>query len=227
MNATLAGLIAATVTFVGTHFVLSHPLRAPLVRRIGEKGFQGLYSIVALASFAWVVLAFQAMPGGSALWNGQGDILWALASLLMLIAAVLLAGSFAGNPALPAPGAADLAGKAPHGVFLVTRHPMMWSFALWGVAHVLISPTPRVIVLAGAIVLLALIGSRLQDRKKRVAMGKTWAGWEAQTSFWPRLARLGRAGGLPWAIGIVLWLTMTWAHLPLAYVPAGIWRWIG
>jgi uncharacterized membrane protein len=128
---------------------------------------------------------------------------------------------------LPAPGAADLAGKAPHGVFLVTRHPMMWSFALWGVAHVLISPTPRVIVLAGAIVLLALIGSRLQDRKKRVAMGKTWAGWEAQTSFWPRLARLGRAGGLPWAIGIVLWLTMTWAHLPLAYVPAGIWRWIG
>lgn len=37
-------LIAATA-FVGTHFLMSHPLRAPLVSRLGEKGFLGLYSL--------------------------------------------------------------------------------------------------------------------------------------------------------------------------------------
>ena len=47
-------LIAATA-FVGTHFLMSHPLRAPLVSRLGEKGFLGLYSLVAAATLIWMI----------------------------------------------------------------------------------------------------------------------------------------------------------------------------
>lgn len=228
MDAALTGLVAAAVTFVGTHFALSHPLRALVVRAVGEKGFSGLYSLVALASFAWVVLAFRAVPGGGgALWNGQGAAPWAAATLIMLIAAVLLVGSFAGNPALPAPGAASLAAKPVHGVFHVTRHPMMWAIALWSAAHALVSPTPRVIVLTGAIALLALVGAHLQDRKKRAAMGAAWQSWEAQTHYWPRPRGLAKAGIGQWLGGTALWLGASWGHIPLAYVPAGIWRWVG
>ena len=224
----LASLVAASVTFLGTHFALSHPLRAPLVRRLGTAGFQGLYSLVALASFAWVIVAFrQVGPGGTPLWNGQSDALWLAASLLTLLASVLLVGSFFGNPALPSPGAKALAAKGVHGVFHVTRHPMMWSFALWALAHILVSPTPRSIVLAKAIALLALLGAHLQDRKKQTLMHEAWAGWEAQTSYWPRPGGLAKAGAVPWLGGIVLWLGATWAHIGLAYVPAGIWRWVG
>ncbi|MFM2300401.1 MAG: hypothetical protein RLZZ84_137 [Pseudomonadota bacterium] len=228
MDAALIGLIAAAVTFVGTHFALSHPLRAPLLRVVGDKGFQGLYSLVALASFAWMVLAFRAAPANAApLWNGQAEVPWAIATVLMLVASVLLVGSFVGNPALPAPGAASLAAKPPHGVFHVTRHPMMWAIALWSAAHVAISPTPRVIVLAGAIALLALVGSHLQDRKKQAAMGAAWQGWQAQTSYWPRFGGLAKAGVGPWLGGTTLWLVACWGHIPLVYVPAGIWRWVG
>ena len=46
-----AGLFLSAIAFVGLHFLLSHPLRAPLVRRLGEKGFQGLYSVQALLTF--------------------------------------------------------------------------------------------------------------------------------------------------------------------------------
>ena len=53
-------LVAASIAFVGTHFALSHPVRAPLVGRLGENGFRGLYSIVSLATFVWAVLAFRA-----------------------------------------------------------------------------------------------------------------------------------------------------------------------
>ncbi len=223
----LPSLIAASLTFVGTHFALSHPLRAPLVRALGAVGFQILYSLVALASFAWMVLAFQAAPAAPALWDGTGDVIWALATLVMLVASVLLVGSFFGNPALPAPGADKLAQRPPHGVFHVTRHPMMWSFALWAAAHALVSPTPRVLVLSGAVAFLALVGAHLQGRKKQDLMGAAWAGWEAQTSYWPRFGALAHAGAVPWIGGLVLWLAATWAHTPLIGMVAGIWRWIG
>lgn len=228
MDNALSGLIAASVTFVGTHFALSHPLRAPMVRALGEKGFQAVYSLVALASFVWIIAAFRKVSTGViTLWNGQAALPWAAATALMLVASVLLVGSFAGNPALPAPNAGDLAAKDVHGVFHVTRHPMMWSMALWSAAHVLVSPTPRVIVLAGAIAALALVGAHLQDRKKQAQMGAAWAGWEARTSYWPRPGGLAQAGVTAWLAGTALWVIASWAHIPLAYVPAGIWRWIG
>ena len=224
MTDAFAALVAAAVAFVGTHFALSHPLRAPLVRVAGEKGFQAIYSLVAFATLGWLVVAFRAASGGTALWNGFASLPWIAASVLMLAASVLLVGSFLGNPALPAPNAAAVAARGPHGVFHVTRHPMMWSFALWSASHLLVSPTPRVLVLTLAIAALALIGSHLQDRKKKVLMGHAWADWEAKTSYWPRLGGLAKAGAVPWLGGMALWLVASWAHGPLIAVPAGAWR---
>jgi uncharacterized membrane protein len=225
MNEALNNLIAAATAFVGSHFALSHPLRAPLVRLTGEKLFPALYSLVAFASFGWLVLAFRAVPPAAPLWNGMATGPWILATLFMLVASVLLVGSFAGNPAMPAPNAAEMAAKGPHGVFHTTRHPMMWSFALWSAAHLLVSPTPRVIVLSLATALLALVGSHMQDRKKEAQMGEAWTGWEARTSYWPKLSALGKAGTVPWLGGAALWLVASWAHGWLIAIPAGIWRW--
>ncbi|MFA6219986.1 MAG: NnrU family protein [Erythrobacter sp.] len=228
MDQGLVSLIAASVAFVGAHFILSHPLRAPLVARLGGNGFMALYALVALGLFAWAVMAFRAIgPGGAPLWNGMGTGPWVVATLAMLVASVLLGGSFVGNPAMPNPQAASLAAKGPHGVFHVTRHPMMWSFALWAAAHILLSPTPRQIVLAGSLGFLALVGARLQDRKKEALMGEAWADWEAKTSYWPRFDQLARAGTAAWVGGILGWLTVTWAHIHGNGIAAGIWRWFG
>ena len=227
MHDQLTVLIAASLSFIGTHFALSHPLRAPLVARLGNGGFMGLYSIVALGTFAWMVLAFRAVPAGDVpLWNGQHDVAWIIASAIMLIASVLLVGSFQGNPAMPAPGAAELARHRPKGIFAVTRHPMMWSFTLWSLSHVLVSPTPRVIVLTLAIALLALLGSKMQDDKKMRLMGESWSMWERRTSFFPRFTVLLDAGLVPWLGGTILWLVATWLHGWLIGMPAGLWRWI-
>jgi uncharacterized membrane protein len=167
MTPEFTSLVAASLTFVGTHFALSHPLRAPLVGRFGAAGFQGLYSVIAVAVMAWMVLAFRAMPPAAPLWNGMSDALWIIASLLTLLASVLLVGSFFSNPALADPRAQAHAAKPVHGVFHVTRHPMMWAFALWAVSHALISPSPRSLVLTSAMAFLALVGAHLQDRKKQ------------------------------------------------------------
>ena len=193
MDEALTTLIAASVTFVGTHFALSHPLRGSLVKAVGQMGFMAVYSVVALASFGWMVLAFRAIgAGGSPLWNGSGAAVWVLASLLTLVALTLFLGAFRGNPALPDPRAAALAEQPVHGVFHVTRHPMMWGFALWAAAHILVSPTPRSLVMVGSILFLALVGAHLQDRKKEALMGASWASWESRPA-------TGRAG-VSWAM---------------------------
>lgn len=122
MDHAMTSLIAASLAFVGLHFALSHPLRAPLVRMLGELGFRGLYSLVALACFVWMIMAFRAVgPGGAPLWDGMGSVIWAIATVITLIASVLLIGSFIRNPALPDPKAAAHAAQRAHGVF--PRHP--------------------------------------------------------------------------------------------------------
>ena len=227
MEQGFANLVAAAVAFVGTHFALSHPLRAPVVKAIGPIGFQIVYSLVAFATFGWMVLAYRALGPQIGLWDGTQAPLWVLASLLTLVAAVLFVGSLLGNPALPDPRAVSLADKPVHGVFHVTRHPMMWGFALWALAHTLISPTPRSFVLTGTLGFLALVGSHLQDRKKQVLMGSAWAGWQAKTSYWPKLGGLTKAGVVPWAGGVILWLVATYLHILGNGMAAGIWRWMG
>lgn len=219
----------ATAGFVGTHFLLSHPMRGPLVRRLGEKGFLGLYSAVAFLTLGWLVWAYRAAPEQAPLWPA-GDGLWAIATAIMLLASVLLMGSLVGNPALPE--AKAVPGEA-RGVFAVTRHPMMWSFALWSLAHALVWSTPANLVLTGGIAFLSLVGAHMQDRKKRALQPDTWPDWERRTSYWPFAAvaagraRLGGFGGHALGGGLVVWLAATWAHIPLAGWTAGIWRWVG
>jgi uncharacterized membrane protein len=222
-------VLAAAAAFVGTHFLLSHPLRKPIVARLGEGGFMGVYALVAAVTLGWLALAYRAAPITAPLWP-VGDGLWALVTAVMLVASVLLMGSLIGNPALPGPvGAVPATAK---GVFAITRHPMMWSMALWGLCHIAVFPVVANIIVAGAVIVLALVGARLQDAKKEALQPERWRDWEAKTSYWPFAAiAAGRAhfGGFrPHDIagGLVIWLAATWAHIPLAGMAAGVWRWI-
>lgn len=227
MDETLVTLFAACTTFVGSHIVMSHPLRAPMVKALGEKGFLGVYSLVSLAAFAWMVIAFRAAPAGDGGIGGvAGEALWALSGLLTLIAMVLFIGSHKGNPAAPAVSREKVAASEPRGVFLVTRHPMMWSFALWALAHMILSWSQRTSILATAILVLALAGSYLQDRKKAALLGDAWIAWEAKTSHLPRFGQLSKVSAAQWLIAIALWLAATWAHIWAAAIPAGIWKWL-
>lgn len=221
-----AMLLAGAIGFVGSHFAMSHPLRAPLVARLGDKGFQLVYTLVSFATFFLMVEGFRRAPIATPYWTA-GDGIWAVSTVLMLIAAILFAGSLIGNPALPVPEAAakKIAVKEPAGVFRITRHPMMWSFALWGVSHILVAPRPDTFILCGAIIILALVGARLQDGKKFVLMGDAWLHWQARTSFLPFARGLAFPGWLALIGGTILWLAAQWAHLPAGVGAAGIFRW--
>ncbi|HKT99368.1 MAG TPA: NnrU family protein [Paraburkholderia sp.] len=230
IEGSINAVVAAAVAFVGSHFILSHPLRKPLVGAIGERAFQGVYSLVSFATLGWMIVAYRRAPLTEPLW-AVGNGLWALVTVVMLIASVLLLGSLIRNPALPTGGRPGAFPEAALGVYAVTRHPMMWAFALWGLCHIAVYPVAKNIVVAAAIVVLALVGAALQDHKKERLQPEQWPAWEAKTSYLPFAAiaagraRLGGFGMHALAGGLVVWLVATWAHGPLAGMAAGIWRW--
>jgi uncharacterized membrane protein len=214
----LGGLMLA---FVGTHELLSHPLRAPLVARIGEKGFAILYSLVALACFGGAVQVWRGI-GPEPLWTPPGPV-YAVCVLLMGLASVLFVGSVtAPNPAMM-PGVKG----PPQGVQRITRHPMMWAMAIWGLVHITVTGDPRMFVLAGGVVTLALLGTAMQDRKK-CRQNPAYAAHMAATSHVPFLAIMsGRQplaalwpGLVPFAGGLVLFLAIGFAHPWLIGLPA-------
>jgi uncharacterized membrane protein len=218
-------LTLACLAFVGTHFLMSHSMRAAMFRALGANGFMLVYSGVSLASFYWMVVEFGRAPKENALWP-VGDVIWIIASVITLVAAVLFAGSFIRNPSLP--GAPDaMAAQSPAGVFKVTRHPMMWGFALWGIAHILVAPRVDNFIFAGSIIFLALVGAKAQEIKKAKLTGVEWDAWLRRTNFWPKLSALPRAGVGPWLAGIVLWAAATWSHPYLGVAGAGLFRWFG
>lgn len=225
MNDALWSLVAANIAFVGTHFAMSHPLRAPMVGALGEKGFSLAYTAVSFAALAWVYFAFIAAPPADL--PGSGEAGWIAATIITWPAMILLAGSFIGNPALPTPMAEAQARAEPGGVFIVTRHPMMWAIGLWAASHIILFWSTRTLITAAAMGVLALVGAKMQDAKKQALMGAAWAEWERKTSYWPRLDRLPSVGAVPLLAGTALWLVGSWSHLWRAGIPAGVWRWIG
>ncbi len=227
-------LTLALILFVGSHFLLSHPLRAPLVGTIGEGGFAIVYSVIAFATLGWAVAEWRHAPV-QLLWVAP-DALWWLAALLMLFASVLFVGSTTvPNPALMGGGRPRAPGRTlePGGVLRITRHPMMWAFAIWAAVHATVSGDLRTILLAAAIAVLALVGARLQDGKKRLQLGDTWTAHERATAFVPFGAQFG--GRAAWATalpgwtaltgGVLLYAVATWAHPALMGAPQlGFWR---
>lgn len=220
----LASLILAVLAFVGSHFLLSHPLRLKLIGAVGELRFTLLYSLVAVATLLWVVVGWRALDDELPIWIAPSSWWW-VADAIMLLASILLIGSFVRNPAFPHPGAAQKARPAT-GVFAVTRHPMNWAFALWAIVHLTLWGSLRNIVVGAGILILAIFGSLGQDRKKERTMGQAWLQWEAKTSFMPFAALLTRRarwrdaapGWVAGLGGLVFWLVVVTWHVP-AYSP--------
>lgn len=205
------------IAFVGTHFLMSHPLRTGMVGRLGENGFRGVYSLVSLITFAGSVWTYRSLGDQLPLWTA-GEAVRVAAALLMWFASILFVGSFVGNPALPGAPRAE----RPIGVLTVTRHPMMWSFALWALVHAAVIATPKALLFDAAFFILAVGGSVGQDAKKRKLTGEQWHEWTAQTAFFPFGRGLAHPGWVALIGGTLLFLAATWLH-PMS---VGIWRWL-
>ena len=174
----------ATAAFVLTHFVPSTPLRARLAGLLGERGYLGLYSLVALATLGWMIYAYGRAPI-EPLWPG----LRVVPVVIMPFAFVfIVAGLTAKNPTAVGQEILLEAEDPARGILRVTRHPLMWGILLWAGAHVLARADTKSLLFFGGFLVVAGLGTRLIDARKARAVPEAWKRFAAITSNVPFVA---------------------------------------
>src|SRR6266851_8837220 len=202
MAGTFASLIASGVVFTGSHIVLSSTrLRGNLRDQLGERGYLALYSVVSLATFAWFITAYIHAPVLT-LWRAPPWAVFVPLAIMPFASILLIAGYSTPNPT--SVGMERVAGDddpAP-GIMRVTRHPIMWAIGLWAISHLVPNGDLASVYFFGSLALLALGGTVLIDRKKRLALGSNWSRLAEVTSNIPFLAlAAGRTRLRPYEIG--------------------------
>ena len=184
----MALLILGLVLFLGAHSarVFAENWRQATLERLGEKAYKGVYTLVSLVGFGWMMFGFDQVRWDSpVLWSPP---VWAKhgAAVLMLVSLVLLACAYAPRNAIK----------------VKLHHPMVLSVKVWALAHVLANPRLADVVLFGAFLLWSVLNFRAARQRDRLAAASLSAG-EGSGALEPEIssAATWRAIG----IGVVVW----------------------
>jgi uncharacterized membrane protein len=226
----LLSLAFAGFAFCGSHILLSSTgLRGSLRDQLGERGFLAVYSLTALVTFAWFLVAYAHAPT-IILWERRE---WtALVSVVVMpfAAILLIAGYTTANPTAVGMERMGRANDPAPGILRVTRHPVMWAIGLWAVSHLIANGDLRSLIFFGAFAGLSLGGTVLIDRKKQLALGSNWPRLAEVTSNLPFAALIAGRTGLRWreigllriAAGLLLYAVLYRAHGIIAGLPVVI-----
>ena len=211
-------LILAALLWIGLHVgVAGTGLRGTIIARIGEGRFRLGFTILSFVAIGLLVQAWKT-AGTTPLWDAPEALRWILVVLMLPAFVLFVAAVTKPNPTAVG-GEAALDGE-PRGIQRVTRHPMLWSFALWGLVHVLGNGDSASLVFFGAFLVTALAGMPSIDAKLARRAPGPWARLAASTSILPfgaiaagrnRLV-LGEIGWIPPVVGLVAWAALLHFH---------------
>ena len=211
-------LILAAVLWIGIHLgIAGTRIRGFLVQRIGEGPFRSAFSLLSIVTIVLLVRAWSVAPT-EPLWVAPGWLRWILV-VAMLPAFLLFVASVSGpNPTMLGPPGATV--RPPRGMIRVTRHPMLWSFAIWAAVHIAGSGDTASLVFFGAFLVTALAGMPSIDAKLARRDPAAWQALSATTSIVPCVAiAQGRnrfvAREIGWtvpAIAVLAWVALLYLH---------------
>jgi len=179
-------LIVGLVLFLGVHSVriVADGWRSQMLARLGEGAWKGLYSVVSLVGLVLVVWGYGlARQEPVVLWNPPVAMRHA-ASLVTLVAFILLAAAYVPRNALKAK----------------LHHPMVLGVKAWALAHLISNGNLADVLLFGAFLLWAVLDFRAARQRDR-ALGTSYpSGTLAGT-------------GIAVVLGLVAWAAFAfWAH---------------
>ena len=157
-----------------------------------------------------------------------------LCILLLAPASVLLVGSLTvPNPTSVASARALMSEAPAIGILRVTRYPMLWSFALWAAAHLIVIGTLGGAIFTGAFLFVAVAGMFNLDAKYAKRAPAQWTAFAGATSILPFAAisqgrnrfAFSEIGWWRIAVGMLLWLVLIGLHPPVYGVNP--WRYLG
>ena len=218
-------LLLAAIFWIATHNGFAGTdIRARLVGKIGEIGFRIAYAVTSIMAIMLLVQAWEG-AGAMPLWTAPAWLRLLLA-VIMLPAFLFFAAGLLRNPT--AVGGEALAGQQVRGVQRITRHPMLWSFALWALVHVLGNGDVASLIFFGTFAISAFLGMPSIDRKLAARSTEAAAKLRAETSILPfgailagrnRLV-LAEIGWLAPLLALIGWAVTLHFHARFFGVPA-------
>ncbi|NBQ87868.1 MAG: protein NrnU [Betaproteobacteria bacterium] len=182
-------LVVGLVLFLGVHSarIFFEGARQRFIEQRGEKAWKGLYSLVSLAGFALILYGFgQARLDPGVIWTPPTGLRHA-ASLLVLLAFVLLAAAYVPGNHI----------KAKVG------HPMVLAVKVWALAHLLVNGRDYAVVLFAAFLVWAVLDFRAARARDRVQ------GTQYPAGSMPRTL-------ITVVVGVAVWVVFAfWAHAAL------------
>ena len=179
-------LLLGLVLFLGVHStrIVANGWRSDMIGRFGEMPWKAAYAALSIAGFVLIVWGFGlARQQPVQLWMPPRGMRH-LASLLTLIAFVLLAATYVPRNAIKAR----------------LHHPMVLAVKVWALAHMLSNGNLAHMVLFGAFLVWAALSFRAARARDRVAGTVYPAGTAAGT-------------GMTGVVGVAAWaLFAFWAH---------------
>jgi uncharacterized membrane protein len=171
-----------------SHFgISSTPLRAALIGKIGEQAYRGLYSLITVGAFFWLVRAYRAAPMET-LWVAPDVVRLAALPIVFVAFLLVVAGGATPNPSVVGADALLDRPDIVRGMVRITRNPFLWGVGLWSLAHIAALGDLASLLFFGSIGLLGLLGAFLLDAKKARQHGPRWEAFASQTSSVPFLA---------------------------------------
>jgi uncharacterized membrane protein len=222
MLETTNALIAATLAFVGGHFLLSsRPLRPALNDRLGERGFRLLYSAAMTVALIWMIASYGQAPFVP-IWQPAPVLAWVPLLVMPFASILLVAGLTSPNPTLVG-GERFLdgtPGSPAVGMLSITRHPFLWGIGLWALSHLAANGDLSSIVMMSGVAVLSFAGMHHIDQRRESTLGATWGPMKLTTSVVPFAAALAGRTEIDWrgigwwrpALGLVVYAALLHLH---------------
>ena len=206
--------LAALALFIMSHVVPARTgLRQSMAGAIGERPYLILYSLLSVALLAWLISAASRAPY-IPLWDLQTWHYHVPLALMVLASMLFVAGAVSANPLSISFSRAPFDPAKP-GIVGITRHPILWAFALWSLSHVVPNGDLVSLIMFGGFGLFALGGMPIVDRRKRRTLGNEWAGLVDGTSVIPLVALASGRASWRWRFGPLLLTILAGAALYL------------
>ncbi|WIJ26900.1 NnrU family protein [Devosia sp. RR2S18] len=203
--------LVALLVFLLLHSVPSVPtIRARLIAVLGRRAYLILYSVVSLASLAWVFHAALQIDYIE-LWSPAPWHAWVPLILTPIAFFLLLAGLLSPNPI----SVSMRKGSQPGTIVAITRHPVLWGFVLWAASHIVANGDLRALLLFGALTVFGVFGIVMAERRSSKRKDASLDSLKQNTSIVPFLAvaqgraRLGVDRAMVLALVLTVLLT-TW-----------------
>lgn len=185
MPENITNLILASVAFTGGHFFFSHiPVRKKIIAKTSGESFLGLYSLYSIITIFLLVQAWRHAPR-VILWYPAEWARYVAIPLMFFACIFMVAGMTTKNPT--SVGQESVLGKSDSvsGIIKITRHPSLWGFTLWSLAHLITNGDSAGLVFFLAFGILAFFGMFHIDYKRKVLKGEEWTDFSAKTSLIP------------------------------------------